>query len=165
MPRLQSLTARRVPAICALLLAMTVLAQSGCAPLPRFMRQCSAAAARSNGMDPAGCWSGYWASHKSSHKGCLKGSITHCGGPHYRVKFHATFFKFFSYAYETTLTVTEQDGVYHFTGQHDLGRLAGGVYYYDGTIQGNEFRATYRCCKDHGVFIMQRQSCCGGCCP
>lgn len=124
------------------------------------------ASRHADAADMAGCWSGYWASHCSTHKGCLKAIITRCNESTYHVRFHATFFKFLSYEYEMTLQATQaDDGTYHFTGQKDLGRLAGGMYYYSGTATATTFTAHYHCCKDQGVFVMQRQAgCCSTCC-
>ncbi|HSJ04570.1 MAG TPA: hypothetical protein VK956_19020, partial [Verrucomicrobium sp.] len=44
------------------------------------------------------------------------------------------------------------------TGEHDLGKLLGGVYRYKGKASPTHFRATYECNLDNGVFELQRPS-------
>jgi hypothetical protein len=154
----QSLPSRYARQLAAVALLAVVASIAGCTPFSNFRQQC-ACAARRPAVDPAGCWAGSWQACTSSHKGCLDAIITNCDNTQFNVRFHATFFKVFSYEYEITLTAYEQDGVWHFHGQKDLGKLAGGMYYYDGTVTATDFRATYRTCKDNGVFVMCRQTC------
>ena len=79
----------------------------------------------------------------------------------YRAQYHATFAGIIPYAYETTHTATPHDGHTQFTGEEDLGFLAGGYYYYNGQADGESFYACYRADKDHGVFEMKRVRFCG----
>ena len=71
----------------------------------------------------------------------------------------STFAVVLSFQYETVFTVVDaSSGLLRFQGQEDLGSVAGGVYRYDGTVEGDRFHATYTAENgDHGVFEMRRQ--------
>ncbi|HEX4131218.1 MAG TPA: hypothetical protein VHZ24_14355 [Pirellulales bacterium] len=160
----QTFRSRYARVVSVLLLLGAVSAIVGCTPFSNFRSQCECASCKYSGAaDLSGCWEGTWCSQHSGHNGYLDAVITPCGGGKYHARFHATFFKFFSYEYETTLTAYAQDGVYHFSGQKDLGRIAGGMYYYNGTTTACDFYATYCSSKDHGVFKMRRKSCTACC--
>jgi hypothetical protein len=147
--------------MAVVLFILAASASVGCTPFSNFRQQC-ACAARRPAVDPTGCWEGCWASHTSSHNGRLSAIITRCTDTSYHVRFHATFFKLFSYEYEITMQAVERDGTWYFSGQKDLGKLAGGMYTYHATVTPCDFNATYRTCKDHGVFVMHRKvsTCC-----
>ena len=54
------------------------------------------------------------------------------------------------------MTLTQNGSSYQFTGEADLGKLAGGVYQYNGTGTTNRIEINYRSLKDHGTFQLQR---------
>lgn len=111
----------------------------------------------------AGLWEGTWQSNYNGHHGKLRAIITRCGDGTYHARYHATFAVLIPYAYETTHTAIEQDGVTHFSGQEDLGCLAGGMYHTCGEADGCTFTARYQADTDHGIFRMCRATgCCGG---
>lgn len=107
-------------------------------------------------VDLSGAWEGSWHSEQSTHKGCLRAIITRVDDTHFCARFHATFFKFFSYEYTIVLYAVPDNDHWNLSGQKDLGRLAGGMYYYRGVATACNFRACYTSCKDHGVFEMKR---------
>ena len=116
----------------------------------------------SHSGDPAGCWKGNWRSFCTSHKGKLSAKITPCCDGRYRAIFRGTFFKILCFKYTVTLNAEPADEtgeVYHLYGSSDLGRLAGGVYHYDGYATATEFRVNYRSKDDKGVFAMHRTCC------
>lgn len=105
----------------------------------------------------AGLWEGTWRSHHNDHNGRLRAIITHCDQcGRYHAHYHATFAGVIPYAYETTHTAVTHDGHTCFRGDEDLGHLAGGHYYYNGSADGCSFEARFRADKDHGVFQMTR---------
>lgn len=112
----------------------------------------------------AGLWEGTWLSHYNGHNGKLRAIITPCGNGRYLAQYKGTFAFIVPFAYETTHSATSQPGVTYFTGQEDLGPLAGGVYHISGWANGAKFVAHYQADKDHGVFEMERVGTCGGCC-
>lgn len=103
-----------------------------------------------------GRWQGRWLSSSNGHTGALRCLISKLDDETYQCRYRANYQWLFRFEYAVPLTVREADGSYHFTGQADLGTLAGGIYKYEGTISGETFRATYDSRYDRGVFEMSR---------
>ena len=103
-----------------------------------------------------GRWKGHWLSSSNGHNGALRCLISKLDGETYQCRYRANYKWFLRFEYAVPLAVREQDGVYHFTGQADLGTLAGGIYRYEGTISGEAFRATYDSRYDRGILEMSR---------
>jgi len=76
-------------------------------------------------------------------------------GP-FLARFHAVFWGTFEFEYDLVMNAHQEGDTYRFSSEADLGWLAGGRYVYEGTVDGDEFRATYRCKGDHGTFEMKR---------
>jgi len=113
--------------------------------------------------DLSGAWLGTWNSVATGHHGTLKAIATPLPADAraptgYQFRYHATWAKFLSGGYTTTHTVTRQGKDYIIGGEHDLGRLLGGVYKYEGKATPTHFRATYTSNLDNGVFELQRPS-------
>ena len=118
--------------------------------------------------DPlAGRWEGTWTSETTNHSGKLRAIVTPAGDDAYRARFDATYFGLMRFGYAMTLTATPpEDGggggggdagsVTRFTGEENLGWLAGGVYRYDGTTDGHTFDCAYESKHDRGRFQMTR---------
>ena len=70
--------------------------------------------------------------------------------------FHATFALVLQFDYTVNMNVEQRDDATHFTGQADLGKMAGGLYDYAGHADGKTFESTYRSGSDHGYFKLQR---------
>ncbi len=106
-----------------------------------------------------GRWVGRWHSDFNQHNDVLRCLVTRKEGDVYRTQFHAKY-KWgilpISFGYELDMTVTETKGQYTFQGEADLGKLAGGLYKYDGTGTTNRLQFNYRSPKDHGTFSLQR---------
>jgi len=54
------------------------------------------------------------------------------------------------------MKVEPQDGGWRFHGEENLGRMAGGVYRYEGKAMATNFHSTYRSAYDCGVFGKER---------
>ena len=54
------------------------------------------------------------------------------------------------------MEVVADGDVYRFSAEADLGWLAGGRYEYDGSVDGDNFRSTYKSKSDYGTFKMAR---------
>ena len=109
--------------------------------------------------DPlAGRWEGRWVSERTGHRGRLRAIITPVDATTYRVTYDATYMGVLRFGYGMDLTTSPAltGGPLTFTGQEDLGALAGGVYRYNGTADGTTFRSTYESGADHGYFEMTR---------
>jgi hypothetical protein len=60
------------------------------------------------------------------------------------------------FSYTVPLKAALSNGVWHFRGEENLGKMAGGVYEYAGTATRTNFHSTYQSKHDHGIFEMQR---------
>lgn len=103
-----------------------------------------------------GCWEGEWVSEVNGHHGLLRSILTQTSAGDYQASFHATYSKVLRVCYSVELKVNESHGPFLLKGEADLGRLAGGVYHYEGEATPDEFRCDYRCKYDHGTFRMAR---------
>ena len=74
----------------------------------------------------------------------------------YEARFHAKYRKVLSFGYTATLVGSKTNGTFYFSGEADLGKLAGGVYRYKGEVSATNFFSTYRCKYDHGIFQLKR---------
>jgi hypothetical protein len=140
--------------ICLLLLSV-ILLFGGCSS---FNRDWNKAADQSfEGME--GRWIGRWHSDYNQHNGVLRCLITKRKGETYHTRFHAKYklsFITVSYPYDMDMTLTPQGDTFIFTGQADLGKLAGGLYHYDGNGTVQRIDINYRADKDHGTFLLER---------
>ena len=135
-------------------LGAIVLFCAGCAGFGREWRQ-------AGGLpwppgDIAGRWDGSWRSDVNHHEGKLRCVLTKVEEGQYRAKFHARYRKVLSFSYAVNLQGVRTNGEVHFHGEANLGKLAGGVYTYEGTATPEKFRSTYSSKYDHGVFEMSR---------
>ena len=109
-----------------------------------------------------GRWQGEWRSDSNGHHGGLRCIIErdatdeHTGDLHAR--FRATYGWCFVFEYAMPMEAEVEGDSYRFSASADLGWLAGGVYQYNGTVEGDAFHATYESRGDHGVFEMTRVS-------
>ena len=106
--------------------------------------------------DLVGRWQGEWLSDVNGHRGKLKCVIPTVDGDRYKAIFHAVYWKLLRVSYSVWLTAERTGETFAFRGEIDLGRLAGGVYRFDGTSTLHSFAATYDNQYDHGTFRMTR---------
>ena len=126
----------------------------GCSSFQQDWRH---AANPSPGSNPTeGRWQGRWISSANGHQGRLRCVLTRLEADRYRARYHANYLKILSFHYTAELRVEAKAEGYAFKGSADLGRLAGGVYAYEGTIVSNRFYSTYKSKYDHGNFEMKR---------
>ena len=112
----------------------------------------------------AGCWEGTWQSDYNGHHGSLRAVITKENEGVYNAHFKATFAVIIPYEFQIPFLVSNDGEIYTFEGTQDLGRLAGGVYTYNGTASSTGFRSFYNATnKDHGTFTMQKLHTCNEC--
>ena len=106
-----------------------------------------------------GRWIGRWHSDHNQHNGVLRCLISKKEVDLYETRFHAKYklsILTISYPYNMVMTINSNGDTYNFKGEANLGRLAGGVYQYDGTGTTNNLAINYRSPKDHGTFRLQR---------
>jgi len=106
--------------------------------------------------DLQGRWQGRWHSDSNGHEGKLRCIVTKLDEGNYQARFHAKYLKVLSFGYTVPLKIERSGDLFNFRGEANLGRLAGGVYHYDGHADTTNFFATYTSKYDHGTFQMVR---------
>lgn len=146
------------PAWRRLLLVLPLLLLGTSCGAMRFNRAWSDYLPAGEPTGMAGRWDGEWRSEKNGHAGGLRCLMTLEDEAHCRAWFLSTYARVFRFQHETLFRITaEEQGTLRFEGEQDLGKMAGGVYRYEGTVSGDSFRATFQAENgDHGVFEMQR---------
>ena len=104
----------------------------------------------------AGRWDGFWMSERNGHNGRLRCLIQPATKGTFSARFHARYWKVLSFGYTVPLAVRCSNEVCRFESEANLGKLAGGVYRYAGTVAGTNFHSSYRSKYDHGYFQMRR---------
>jgi hypothetical protein len=146
-----------------LTLPLFLLAATGCSTFNSEWRQAAKQPAPAN--DITGRWEGRWVSKSSGHENKMRALIAKMDTNHYDVKFRAAYkfetFKFITAHFGYTVRMetrpsTNEDVAFH--GSEDLGKLAGGVYTYEGHANATNFFSTYKSKYDRGVFEMRRPS-------
>jgi hypothetical protein len=121
-----------------------------------FHREWKAASAQHGADGLAGAWQGEWVSDRNGHHGRLRCVMTPQGTNTYKAHFHAIFWKVFRATYQVPFAATSSNNIVFFSGESNLGLLAGGTYTYEGSATGSAFHSTYRSKYDHGRFEMTR---------
>jgi hypothetical protein len=129
---------------------------AGCSSFHRQWRQATKQAIPRN--DISGPWEGRWISEASGHKDRLRCIISPGATNAYDAHFYANYRTIFHFTYTVPLQVRKTDTNYTFSGEADLGKLAGGVYTYEGFATPTNFFSTYNSKYDHGRFEMSRPS-------
>jgi len=142
---------RRVLLVAAAALALFLC---GCSSFNRAWRNAASEPVRADSLE--GRWQGRWVSDVNGHNGQLRCLISQQDEGQYAARFRATYMRVLRFSYTVPLTAERSNGVWHFHGEEDLGKMAGGVYRYVGTATSNQFHSTYRSKHDHGVFEMDR---------
>lgn len=141
-----------------LLTAALLPLAGGCAFDRKWNRMGSEPSAKAD-TGLAGRWVGTWTSERSNHKGKLRAIITPVNEITYRADFNATYLGILRFGYSMNLTARPEEGsagATRFTGQENLGWIAGGLYQYEGVTDGQTFECTYQAKSDHGRFRMTR---------
>lgn len=92
----------------------------------------------------------------NQHTGRLRCLVTRVDEANARARFRATYGRIFRFSYTVPLAVQPHLDGWEFSGEENLGKLAGGVYYYEGRADPTNFFSTYRSKYDHGTFQMHR---------
>jgi hypothetical protein len=141
------------PPVVLLALVMSVMI-CGCSSFNREWRKATAQPAHSGALE--GPWQGQWKSEQTGHKGKLRCLIVKVGDDSYLARFHAKYAKIMGFKYTVPLKAERTNDQFQFKGEADLGKLAGGVYHYDGHADSTNFFSNYSSKADHGTFQMSR---------
>ena len=134
--------------------ALPLLLACGCSTFNRDWKRTAQQPTQSDSIE--GRWEGKWLSEVNHHTGGLRCLLTRTGDESCTARFRATYGSLFHFSYTVTLEIQPHYGGWEFDGQEDLGKLAGGVYCYEGRASPTNFFSTYRSKYDHGVFEMHR---------
>jgi hypothetical protein len=134
---------------------MLCLVGSGCSSFQKHWRAAGNQPAPTD--DISGRWTGTWKSAANGHNDKLRCIVSKIDEQHYSAQFHAKYKHIFSFSYTVPLTVaTNQPDQRAFKGEADLGKLAGGLYTYEGFATPTNFFSRYNSKYDHGIFEMSR---------
>ena len=133
---------------------LLVVLLAGCSTFDRDWDALAETTETGHGVE--GRWSGTWLSDVNGHTGGLRCILAANDDGTFQARYHATYAGWITFEYTMPMTVRQEGETYHFAAEADLGWLAGGLYEYDGSIVGDEFRSTYACSRDHGTFEMTR---------
>src|SRR2546426_9820651 len=133
---------------------LLVICLCGCST---FNRDWRLAALRPGGQNSVeGAWEGRWLSEASGHHGRLRCLMERESGSLYQARFRATYGGVLRFSYTARLEVQPHDTGWEFNGEANLGKLAGGVYYYEGRATATNLISIYRSKHDHGRFELER---------
>jgi hypothetical protein len=137
-----------------LFLLIGAVGLTGCSSFHKEWRTANKAPVPANSIE--GPWQGGWRSEQNGHHGALRCVVTKTSEGAFRAHYRATYAKIFHFTYVTTLNGRETNGVVALQGEADLGKLAGGVYTYQGTATSTHFHSAYSSKYDHGEYDMSR---------
>ena len=132
----------------------SLLLLCGCSSFNRDWRKAAAQPAGSASVE--GRWEGRWLSEVNGHHGNLRCLMTRESEERCQARFRATYGGVFHFSYTVPLTLQAHDAGWELSGEANLGKLAGGAYYYEGRITPTNFTSTYRSKYDHGIFELHR---------
>jgi hypothetical protein len=147
-------------AVRIFLLALTttsLIAASGCTAFNGDWQKAVKQSIATN--DLTGPWQGIWKSETSGHQNELRCLVTKQNDTHYLARFHAKYREGIltvTFGYPVPLSVVNSNGIFQFSGDADLGWLAGGLYHYAGHADATNYFSAYSCKYDHGTFQMNR---------
>lgn len=133
---------------------LPLLLACGCSSFNRDWKRAAQQPVQSDSIE--GRWEGKWLSEVNGHTGKLRCLLTRENEGHCSARFRATYAKILRFGYKVSLAIQRHYGGWEFNGEENLGKLAGGVYYYEGHATPTNFFSTYRSKYDHGIFEMRR---------
>ena len=143
------------PFVVALFLGACLLA-CGCSKFESDWRSPALMKAPQDADRFAGRWKGHWKSVASGHSGSLRCIASRLDQQNYRARFNASWALLLRFEYTAVMKVDQRADATYFAGEADLGKMAGGVYRYDGHTDGRVFYCKYESSNDHGYFKLTR---------
>jgi hypothetical protein len=131
-----------------------IIACCGCSSFNRYWRRASANTSVNNSF--TGRWEGQWISDAHGHHGHLRCLMTQSTNSLCLAQFRASYGGIFHFTYTVPLEMQSHDIGWEFDGEANLGKLSGGVYYYEGRATSTNLISTYRSKHDHGRFELGR---------
>jgi hypothetical protein len=126
----------------------------GCSTFNRDFKRAAVPAASQNSIE--GPWQGRWRSERNGHNGRLLCLMTLDHDSLYEARFRATYFGILHFGYTARFEMQPHAIGWEFNGEANLGKLAGGSYYYEGRATPTNLISSYRSKYDHGTFQLER---------
>lgn len=131
------------------------LSTAGCRSFHQEWKEARRSVAPTN--DISGAWEGTWQNRNNTHQDRMRAVLTSIGSDTYRASFYAWYKRVLTFSYTTELRVERREGeLVLFRGETDLGKLAGGLYRYEGHATPADFFSTYDSKYDIGTFTLRR---------
>ena len=137
-----------------LLLLGVAMLQVGCSSFSKQWRASTHAPIPAATLE--GPWEGKWISDVNGHNGRLRCIVTHSSDNRYDALFQAKYEHILTFSYTVPIEVRRDGNSWVFDGEADLGKMAGGVYTYQGAVTSSNFFSTYDNKYDHGKFQLKR---------
>jgi hypothetical protein len=135
-----------VPALALLL--------CGCSSFNRDWRHAPAQTQNNGSIE--GRWQGQWISEVNGHHGNLRCLMARKSDSVCQARFRATYGHALHFTYTVALETQPHEIGWEFNGEANLGKLAGGIYYYEGRATPTNLVSTYKSKYDHGRFELAR---------
>ena len=136
-------------------LGLFALLQAGCLTYQSSWRSGEAIDPQADPIE--GRWKGIWLSDHNGHTGSLRAVATKLEADgEYRFQFGATYMKILRATYDVQFDIQPDGDNFTLTGEQTLPGYMGGLYTYEGRIEGASFTAKYKSKLDHGTFQMQK---------
>lgn len=135
---------------------MMVMLGTGCSGFHRAWKQELSSKEIYSKSEMKGAWEGEWISDSNGHRGRLRCLVKKNEDGTYTTWYHAKYKKILSFAYSVDVEASILPEGYHFKGKANLGKLAGGMYHYEGNVSDGIFNADYKSKFDYGTFKMNR---------
>jgi hypothetical protein len=139
----------------ALAIAILLVGATGCSHFNRDWGRAGVTLQAAGSVE--GRWEGMWESDVDHHHGKLRCLLTEETNSTYKAQFRATFGGILKYHYTAHFEMQPHATLgWEFNGEANLGRLAGGSYYYEGRATRTNMISIYRSKYDHGTFHLHR---------
>lgn len=134
--------------------ALLSVAVTGCSSFEKNWT--AAVAEKIDRGNPAGRWEGHWSSDVTGHRGPVRCMVTHAAEGKYQARFRARYAIVLTTEREVELDASQRGGLWHFSGEENLGLLAGGRHAYRGKASANQLFVTYESARDRGTLELER---------
>ena len=106
--------------------------------------------------DFSGCWTGIWSNETKGWEGSLRCIITNTGESEYTADLEAKWLAVFSLHYAVDFQAVNHGGLWHFSGESDLGFFSDGLHTFSGKASNEKIYTTCQCAGGRGTIELHR---------
>ena len=103
-----------------------------------------------------GCWSGIWSNETRNWEGSLRCIITNKQEDEYTANLEAKWLAVFALRYSVDFQAVNHGGLWHFSGETDLGFFSDGLHSYSGKASNEKIYTTCQCAGGRGTIELHR---------